>query len=1035
MKKIKLFFLLLSATFCSAAFAQGIPVSGKVTEASTGEPLVGATVFVEGTTTGATTDANGEYSLEVPSDAKLTVSMIGYEIQTISVDGRSRIDISLIEDTYNLDELIVVAYGTAKRESFTGSVAVVDNEKIAQRKVSNITKALDGLAPGVQATSGSGQPGSSSSIIIRGFGSINASNEPLYVVDGVPYNGAISAINPEDIESISILKDASASVLYGSRAANGVVIINTRRGSKDGITVDLNIKVGVSSRAIPRYETVGAKDYMEIMYSAFANQYGAANAAYQMAYGSTAILGENEQYNPFNYSVQDLFTADGKVREDATLLWEEDWLDQITNNAALRQEYGVSVSGGNDKTQYMFSLGYLNEDGVIRTTNFERYTGRLNVDTQAKPWFAAGLSANFARNNTNSSNTSSGATSNVFYSAQLMAPIFPVYQRDPETGDYLLDANGEKMFDYGDNRPSGQQTNFNSIATLYDDKYNTTSYTVSARTHIDFMGVENHWSQGLKFQVNFGADYYNSNELVYYNPEFGNAESVDGRIQKENITSLGYTFNQLLTWNRTFDKHNIDVLLGHEYYAYTTSSLSGHKTGLPGPGIYELDAAAVIVGTGSYTDKDNIESYFTRLGYSYNDKYFVSGSWRTDGSSRFAPQSRWGNFWSVGASWVISREQFMTNVPWISSLALKASYGVQGNNNVGSTYYPYQALYDTSYPNATLPGAIIGSVANEDLTWESNRNFNVGLEARILNYLDLNFEYYNRTTVDMLLAYPLPISSGFDSYYRNAGSMRNSGIEFSLTGHIFNTKDFSWDITWMGSTVNNKVLKLTDSGADIMASGSQIIREGEELYSFYVARSAGVDPMTGEKMYWATDENGNDYITKSTTVAQNNRVVAGSRIPDLYGSVSTALRWKNLDLSISTNYSIGGKIYDGVYYEMMSCYYVAETKHVDMLRAWKQPGDITDVPKYTIGETPIVTDDKLFDASYFSIKNITLGYTLPRKWTSFIGFKGARFSVSADNVCIFTSLKGMDPQYSFTGGTNYTYAPTRTVSFNIDLKF
>ena len=950
----------------------------------------------------------------------------------MNIAGKTRLDIALKEDTHAIDDVIVVAYGTAKKESFTGSVAVVKGEELEHRKVSNVTKALDGLAPGVQVTSGSGQPGSGTTVAIRGFGSINASSTPLYVVDGIPYDGAISAINPDDIASISILKDASASVLYGARGANGVVLINTKKGNRNETNVELKINVGVSSRAIPRYETVGARDFMEIMYSAFYNDYG-SNAVAQMASGSKRIFGSNEMYNPYDVPLAQLFTADGKVRDDAKLLWDEDWLDEVTDNAALRQEYGASVSGGNEKTQYMFSLGYLNEDGVLKTTNFERYSGRLNVETQAKPWFAAGMGANFARNSTNSSQTSASATSNVFFSAQMMAPIYPVYQRDPETGDYLRDANGRKQFDYGSSRPSGQQTNFNSIATLYDDKYAQTSYSLSARAHMDFMGISDHWSEGLKFQLNFGTDYYNSQSMTYYNPFFGNAESVGGRIQKTNTTSLGYTFNQLLSYNRTFDRHNIDLLLGHEYYAYTTSDLSGHKTGLPGGGIYELDAAAVIVGTGSSTDEDRIESVFSRIGYSYDDKYYLSGSWRTDGSSRFARSTRWGNFWSVGASWRMSQEAFMRDISWLNNLTLKFSYGVQGNNSVGS-YYAYQALYDTGSPNATLPGATINDVANEDLTWESNHNLNVGLEARLLDRIDLSFEFYNRKTTDMLLSYPLASSSGFDSYYRNSGEMRNRGIEFAVTGRIFDRRDFQWSVTWMGSTVSNKVLKLTEDGKDIIGS-TQIIREGETLYSYYVARSAGVDPMTGEKMYWATDKDGNDYITKSTTVAQANRVIAGSRIPDLYGSLSTSLRWKNLDFSISTNYSIGGKNYDGVYYEFMSCYYTAQAKHKDMLRAWRKPGDVTDVPKYTIGETPIVTDDKLVDASYFSIKNITLGYTLPRRWTSKIGFKAARVSASVDNLCIFTHLKGMDPQYSLTGGTSYAYAPTRTVSFNLDLKF
>ncbi len=1016
------------------AFAQSRQVSGTVTD-SAGKPIAGATVLVEGTTTGTTTNAAGKFSVSAPSNGVLAVSFIGYQSQKVNIAGKTLVNVTLAEGSQAVDEVIVVAYGTAKKESFTGSVAVVKNDELKTRKVANVTKALDGLAPGVQVTSGSGQPGSGSTITIRGFGSINASATPLYVVDGVPYDGAISAINPDDIASISILKDASASVLYGARGANGVVLITTKKGNRNETSVELKINMGISSRAIPRYETVGPKDFLEIMYSAFYNAYG-NDAVNQMVNGAQRIFGNNEMYNPYTTPVAQLFTADGKVRSDAKLRWNEDWLDAVTDNAAFRQEYGASVSGGNDKTQYMFSLGYLNEDGVLKTTNFERYSGRMSIETQAKPWFAAGMGVNFARNTSNASNTDSGASSNSFYTAQLMAPIYPIYQRDVNTckvGHILYDENGKPMFDYGASRPSGQQGNWNVIATLYDDKYETIANSLSARAHMDFMGVAGHWTEGLKFQVNFGTDYYNSNVMTYYNPFNGNAADIGGSIVKENANSLGYTFNQLLSYNRSFGEHNIDVLVGHEWYAYSSSGLWGYKSGLPGAGIYELDAAAVVVGTGSSADSDRIESVLSRVSYNYADKYYLSGSWRTDGSSRFAADTRWGHFWSVGASWRMSQENFMKDIKWINNLTLKASYGVQGNNNVGS-YYAYQALYDTSYPNATLPGAVINKVANKDLTWESNHNANVGLEARFLNRIDLSFEYYHRTTTDMLLSYPLPYSSGFSGYYRNAGEMVNQGIEFAVTGRIFDKKDFQWNVTWMGSTVDNKVIKLTESGKDI-TGGSQIIREGETLYSWYVARSAGVDPMTGEKMYWAVDKDGNDYITKSATTAQANRVIAGSRLPDLYGSISTQLRWKNLDFSISTNYSIGGKNYDGVYYGFMNCYYVAQAKHKDILRAWRKPGDITDVPRYEIGETPIVTDDKLVDASYFAIKNITLGYTLPQKWTSKIGFKAARISASVDNLCIFTHLKGMDPQYSLSGGTSYAYTPTRTVSFNLDLKF
>ena len=491
-KFVLLIMIVLSAG--ALALAQNKRISGTV-KGVDGKPIAGATVLVEGTSIGTTTNAEGRFSVQAPADGTLVVSFIGYASKSVNIAGKTRLDIALKEDTHAIDDVIVVAYGTAKKESFTGSVAVVKGEELEHRKVSNVTKALDGLAPGVQVTSGSGQPGSGTTVAIRGFGSINASSTPLYVVDGIPYDGVISAINPDDIASISILKDASASVLYGARGANGVVLINTKKGNRNETNVELKINVGVSSRAIPRYETVGARDFMEIMYSAFYNDYG-SNAVAQMASGSKRIFGSNEMYNPYDVPLAQLFTADGKVRDDAKLLWDEDWLDEVTDNAALRQEYGASVSGGNEKTQYMFSLGYLNEDGVLKTTNFERYSGRLNVETQAKPWFAAGMGANFARNSTNSSQTSASATSNVFFSAQMMAPIYPVYQRDPETGDYLRDANGRKQFDYGSSRPSGQQTNFNSIATLYDDKYAQTSYSLSARAHMDFMGISDHWSEG-----------------------------------------------------------------------------------------------------------------------------------------------------------------------------------------------------------------------------------------------------------------------------------------------------------------------------------------------------------------------------------------------------------------------------------------------------------------------------------------------------------------------------------------------------------
>ena len=1022
--------------------AQSQKVTGTVISDEDGLPVIGATIQVEGTESiGTITDMDGKFVLEnIPSSAKnLVVSFIGMEKQTVAI--KPTVNVVLVADAEVLDEVMIVAYGTAKKSSFTGSAQTLKTEEIERRTVSNVTKALDGLATGIQATSGSGQPGSSSNIYIRGLGSINASNTPLYVVDGMPYDGSISAINPDDIEAITVLKDASAAALYGARGANGVIMISTKKGQKGKSEVTFKAITGFSSRALPRYETMDPKEFIEAQYSAFYNKYG-NDAIYQMTQGAGKIFGVNEQYNPFNYSIAELIDpVTGLVRSDAKMLWNEDWLGAITRDNAMRNEYVLGFNGGDDKTQYMFSLGYVDEEGILETTSFQRYTGRTNIETNPVEWFKAGLGINFSHSKSNSSQTDANATSNVWYSAQLMAPIYPIYYRDRNNnGDYILDEEtGEKIFDYGNKtRPSGQQQNFNSIATLYDDKYQSETNNLSGRTHLSLGGMTTGWSRGMSLTANFGFDYYNGNVLQYYNPFFGNAESVRGRITTQNTSSLGLTFNQLFTYNRSFGNHNIDALIGHEWYSYDEKYLLGGKTGVPFGGLYELDAATTITSVGGASDKYRIESYMGRLNYDYNEKYYLSASLRKDGSSRFHKDSRWGNFWSIGGSYKISSERFMKGIDWLSNLSVRASYGVQGNDNIGS-YYTWQTLYSLGYSAATESGAIMESIKVKDITWESSENINIGLDAGLFEQrVQIGLEWYKRTTTDMLLHYPLPISTGFGGYNRNSGDMMNSGFEATISGYLVNRKNFRWNMTVMASTMNNKVLKLTDDGKDII-SGTQIIREGEALYSYYLSRSAGVDPFNGDQLYWATvDSKGNEvepYITNSSTLAQASRVIAGSKFADLFGSINSQIQYKQFDFSVATNYSIGGEMIDGVYQGMMNFYYAGQTKHKNLARAWKKVGDVTDIHRYIIGGTETYTDDMLIDASYFSIKNITLGYTLPKKMTNKIGLNELRLAVSGDNLHTFTHLKGMDPQYSMTGGTTYVYAPTRTVSLRLDIKF
>ena len=1054
MKKIALMLFGIAFMGMLTVEAQVRRVTGTVTGAEDGSPIPGVSVVIQGTTLGTVTNVDGEYTLQVPQESNVLIfSFVGMASQEVTIDGRSNINVAMESQAIGVDEVMVVAYGTATKESFTGSAQVIKSEKLERRTVANLTKALDGMVSGVQSTSGSGQPGAGASVIIRGFGSLSASTSPLYVVDGVPYDGAINAINPNDIESMTVIKDASAGTLYGARGANGVVMITTKKGKEGDVSVNFKANWGVSSRAISRYETLDAYEWTEDVYNMYKNQKIAGGvppvdaglaALQEMATGPTKIFGNNMEYNPFNRSVMDLIDhSTGKIYDGTTLKWDEDWLDEATADNPLRQEYQMTLTGGTGKTNYMFSIGYLDEEGLVKSTNFQRYSGRANIESQIKEWFKTGLNVNLASNSTNSTSlgsaqTSSSAYSNIFYSAMGMAPIFPVYLKD-ENGETVYDIEGKPEYDWGAHRPSGASAGWNPLANLDVDKYLGTTDNVSGRTFVELGGLKQGPLEGVKLSVNFGFDYALSKSKTYYNPDFGNAKSLRGLSAISDGRTFSFTFNQLLSWNRSFGVHNFDVLVGHELYDYNYQYLYGEKTGFPFAGLFELNAATTIADAQSYTNKYVIDSYLSRLNYDYANKYYLSASYRKDGTSRFYKDVRWGDFWSVGASWRISEESFMDGLGWLDNLTYKASYGVQGNDAIGSLY-AWQAFYSLTYPNQSMPGAVVTSLENKDLKWEKNENFNTGIEARIYNRLSISAEYYSRYTRDMLMNFPMALSTGFDGYSKNVGNMKNTGFEFTLAVDVIRNSNFSWNSTLMGSTVKNEVLNLADKPEII--SGNYIIKEGETLNSFYLPESAGVDPATGDKLYWVWDEDedgepGEKYISNSQTKAQQSRNIVGSRIPNLYGSWSNDFRYKNFDLSVMTTYSVGGKILDGVYYGLLYSNYVGEATHADKKNSWKEPGDIVTIPRKDVGSIFNIqrTADELIDASYFAVKNITLGYSLPKKWVSSINAENLRVTLTADNVYLFTALKGMDPQYNFSGSTGYTYTPSRTISLGFNFIF
>ncbi len=1045
-KRLTMFFACLFLSL-GLAMAQ-TKVNGTVISQDDNEPVIGASVLVVGTQVGTVTDTNGRFELTLPAGKKtLRITYVGME--PIEVSARANMRILLTSDQKALDEVIVVAYGTAKKTSFTGSAESVNAEDMELRPITSVTKALEGNVSGVQVTSASGQPGSAPSIRIRGFGSINASNSPLYVVDGIPFDGNLASLNPSDIESMTVLKDASSGALYGARGANGVVMITTKKGKEGKTNVTWRSNFGWSNRATKRYSNVSQKDFVQLTYEALRNDAWSGGSSWEDAEAiARAGLGSTlggELYNPFkNYTWDTIIDpATGQVRSDAQSAWNEDWLDAVTRDNAFRHEHQFSLSGGSEKTKYAMSLGYLNEDGILQTTSFQRYSARVNVDSKINDWFSANVGLNVAHTISNFSDYSGSSYSNVWYTAQFINPLFPVYLKDAD-GQSIYN-NGQIEYDWGEIRENGDQrpgsmSDHSSLGMLMLDKTETLRDIAGMRSGLvfgsdsDSMG----WAKGLKLAINFGFDYTNASYSNYMNMEHGNQAASGGLLEKENGRTQSYTFNQLLTWNRTFGKHNFDILFGHEYYAYRYNYTEAGRTGLMA-GILELRPGATLYAADSYKYDYRINSWLSRFNYNFDDKYYFSASLRSDASSRFKKGNRTGTFWSLGANWRISQEQFMKNITWIDNLSFKVSYGEQGNDNVGS-YYAWQGLSSVAYPNANTVGALLSSLENADLSWEKNGNFNIGLEGSLLGRrIRFSAEYYHRKTSDMLLNYPMAVSTGFGGYDANVGNMTNQGFEFELSGTPVRTKDFEWNISWMGSTLKNEVTKLTAESPEIL-TGNYIIKEGLPLNTFYLRKSAGVDPSTGKELFWIydKDEDGNitnERITSNYSEASSSRYEMGSRIPDLYGSISTDLNYKGLSLSVLTTYSIGGKVLDGLYYSGMNMTYLSGTWHSNALRRWQKPGDITDVPRIEIQGNTYMTDRYLVDASYFAIKNITLSYSLPKSLVRRVRLNGVKIYGSYDNVVLWSHLDGMDPQYNFSGGTGYDYAPNKTLTFGLEVNF
>lgn len=1107
MKRFVLFLasILVMAGTVSAQAPQTI--RGKVTFDEDGQPLPGVSVFVKGTTVGAVTELDGTYVITgVPSDAKtLVVSFIGMVTQELPV--ATVVNVVMTSDSEALDEAVVtIAYGAAKRSSLTGAVASVDAEKIATRPTSSVTSALEGTVTGVQVNNTYGAPGSDPSIMIRGNGTVNGSSSPLYVLDGVPFGGNISDLNPQDIESMTVLKDAASAALYGNRASNGVILITTKKGSAGRLSVTASATAGVYQRGIPEYDLANQEEFMNIQWRALYNDrqfsYG-DEASAAATYANENLIAERLYLNIYNVADNALF-QNGRLVSNASIKngYKNDlnWFDQAIK-PGFRQDYNVSASGSTNKSNYYVSVGYLDENGYMKTSTFNRLSGRASVNVRPTSYLKFGLNINATHQNFNNTSTGSDSYVNPWMYCRNIAPIYPVHLHDVNTGEYILDADGNKQYDPGSYiDAAGQVVN---TRNQYVDRHviweNELNKDVSKRNTVNAIATaEIYFLKDFTLTLNGNLNLRNSVNQTYDSAMIGDGKGNNGRGKRVEYIYKNYTFQQQLRWNHQFGDHNVNALLGHENYSYNYDYLYGYKTNQVFPNVNNLNNFTSITDLYNYANNYRTESFLSRVRYNYMDKYNVEASFRRDGSSRFSSKARWGNFWSIGANWMISKEPFMQQVTWVNSLKLRADFGQVGNDS-GSGYYGYQALY-TSDQNANKGAYYMSQLPNDELKWETGQSWGIGVESRLFDRWTLNVEYFDRRNKDLLFNVILPISAGptssggtNPSETKNIGTTSNRGVEIETDFDIVRNRNWRVNIFANATFLKNRIISLPEQNSkDGIIDGTKRYVEGGDRYAFWLYQFAGVDQMTGlslyefdDERYYITDDNtatgkviygtaedaeGNAHTlmeAKNYTIINNLPYVwnpgsygkkdwSGTATPTVYGSFGLNLSWKGLSLSTLFTYSLGSKVYDGIYAAKMGVNATPSSVHKDALNGWTEiPAGMTETSPNRIDPNGIpmlytfntyndvsisnnagTSNRWLVSGNYLVVKNIALSYELPKRLLTPLQVQGLSFTVACENLATFSARKGLNPQYNFSGTTSSNdFVTARVITGGITVKF
>jgi TonB-linked SusC/RagA family outer membrane protein len=968
---------------------------------------------------------------------------------------------------------MVVAFGTAKKSAFTGSAAVLNAEDLSKHITTNIANALVGSVPGLQMRGSSGAPGAGSgSINIRGIASMYANTDPLIILDGAPYTASLSNIPQSDIESITVLKDAASAALYGSRGAAGVILVTTKKGKTQNAIINVDVKYGVNTRSVQDYDVI--KDpgqYYEAYYSQLHNQYfyGQGNDLTTANSRANARMISDLGYNV--YTVPDgqlLIGTNGKLNPSATLgrqytyngeeyyMQPDNWQD-LAYRTAMRQEYNVSINSGSDRSTFYASVGYLDEEGIIEYSDYERLSARLKADYLVKKWLRIGGNAGYVHSNTNSNpnlNTSLNST-NLGYYASMIAPIYPVYIRTVDgSGKPIIkqDEFGHDAYDYG-----VASTNYgvpraflqtgNPLGSNRYNKITQEGNQLNANFTADV-----YITSYLKFNAMSSVIWGQTNNSDYENPFYGPKVGINGQLTKQSTSALRTNNTQTMTYFKNFGEHDINIMAGHEYYKTTTKYMDVTADGGFSPDIQEINAFAKISDGHSYTTAYNVEGYFGSAQYNYADKYYASASYRRDASSYFKPENRWGNFWSFGGAWIISKEKFFPEFNWLDQLKIKASIGQQGNDNIGSWYYT--DMYSLSKASDTAMSPAFSRIGNPDITWETTTNFNAGLEFSLWHgRLSGGVDFYNKKTTDLLFWLSVPESAGTRGYYGNIGDIRNQGVELTLTGAIVRTKNIDWSVSANLSHNTTKIIRLPEAkiadngGFTETTDGVPAWFEvGGPLYNAFRPKYAGVNE-EGLATYWvdenlkgATNKPGKEYSYTTTNVNNASRYALGSVLPKIFGGFSTTLRVGNVDAFATFDYSVGGKVYDSRYQNLMapsaSASDAGSNIHKDYAKSWSPTNTTSNIPRWQYGDqyTAASSDRWMTNAGYLNFQSFTVGYTLPKNIIKEVS--NIRIYAVGENLYFWSARKGLDPRYSYSTNTMVTpYSPSRNITGGVQITF